>query len=65
MDKYSGGSMNPYMPRMHGGSMTYNDLSNIVHSGHDAFHPSTMNLPMFDRMKFENAQMRGRGFVVR
>ena len=70
IDKYSGGAINPYIPQhlrggSIGGSMVYNDNSNWVHEGHDAFSPETMNLPMFDRLKQQQALMRGSGFVVR
>jgi ribosomal protein S3AE len=57
--------MRSQMPFYRGGSMVYNDNSNIVHQGHDAFSPETMNLPMFDRLKQQQEFMRGSGFVVR
>ena len=69
IDRYSGGALNPFLPQqLRGGALnqnakTFNDRSNIVHYGSDAYHPSSANLPMFDRLKFQKSQM-GAGFRV-
>ena len=69
IDKYSGGNINPYLPKqlsgsgLRGGAMTYDDLSNQVHVGHDAYNPKAFNDPMFDRLKMFQ-KMNGKGFKV-
>jgi hypothetical protein len=69
IDKYAGSGVNPYLPQhLKGGSIhsrarVYNDLSNEVHYGSDAYLPSSANLPMFDRLKFQKQQI-GAGFRV-
>ena len=51
--KQSGGNVNPYLPtELRGGAIkVYNDKSNLVHKHSDAYKPSVMNDPMFDRLK--------------
>ena len=64
IDKYSGGNVNPYLPKqLKGSGMTFNDLSNEVHYGHDAYNPKALNEPMFDRLKMFK-EMSGKGFKV-
>ena len=73
IDKYSGGSINPYLPRqLQGGSIHHNSLSRVVHAyddqsdvihpNSDSYLPNSSNLPMFNQLKFEKHV--GGGFKV-